>query len=97
MKSFIYQLIYAEEMHKNARSPRLETVFMVEKSVEKHSGEYDRTQLWKSLPKKVMWQTYLEILEYLKSINKIAFDGKGNIAYIWNPSLAAKLLNRKAL
>lgn len=64
---------------------------MVEKTVEKYSGEYNRTELWKKLPKKVMWQTYTLILEYLESINKIGFDKKGNIAYIWNPELAKKL------
>ena len=80
---------------KYERSPTLDTVMMVEKSIEKHSGECNRTELWKKLPKKVMWQTYLVILEYLESINKIAFDSEGKIAYIWNPALAKKLRARK--
>ncbi len=79
------------------RSPTLGTVLMVEKTVEKYSGEYNRTTLWKNLPKKVMWQTYLVILEYLESINKIAIDRKGKIAYIWNPLLAKKLRLRKGI
>ena len=76
------------------RSPTLDTVMMVEKIVEEYSGEYNRTELWKNLPKKVMWQTYLVILDYLESINKIAFDREGKIAYIWNPELAKKLRKR---
>jgi len=76
------------------RSPTLDTVLMVEKSVEQYSGEYNRTALWKNLPKKVMWQTYLVILDYLQNINKIAFDKEGKIAYIWNPELAKKLRKR---
>ena len=79
------------------RSPTLDTVLMVEKNIEKYSGEFNRTRLWKSLPKKVMWQTYLVILEYLESINKIAFDKEGKIAYIWNPELAKKLRLRKEI
>lgn len=80
-----------------ARSPTLETVLMVEKHIEKFSGEYNRTSLWKNLPKKVMWQTFLVILDYLESINKIAFDSEGTIAYIWNPALLNKIKNRKEI
>lgn len=77
------------------RSPTLDTVLMVERTIEENSGEYNRTGLWRSLPKKVMWQTFLVILDYLESINKIAFDSGGKIAYIWNPILARKLIKRK--
>lgn len=79
------------------RSPTLETVSMVEKAIEKYSGEFDRTALWKNLPKKVMWQTYLVILDYLQSINKIAIDSKGAIGYIWCPEVAKKFANRKPI
>jgi hypothetical protein len=79
------------------RSPTLDTVLMVEKVIEQYSGEYTRTALWKKLPKKVMWQTFTVILDYLESINKIATDKEGKIAYIWNPALANKLLARKTL
>ena len=70
---------------------------MAEKTIDAHSGEFNRTELWKKLPKKVMWQTFLVILEYLESINKIAFDREGKIAYIWNPQLAKRLRARKEI
>ncbi|MBM3199351.1 hypothetical protein FJZ53_00315 [Candidatus Woesearchaeota archaeon] len=79
------------------RSPTLDTVLMVEKTIEKHSGEFNRTSLWKKLPKKVMWQTFLVILDYLENINKIALDKEGKIAYIWNPELAKRLRLRKEI
>ena len=79
------------------RSPTLDTVLMVEKVIDKYSGDYNRTELWKKLPKKVMWQTYLVVLDYLQDINKIAIDKLGKIAYIWNPSLAKKLAGRKEI
>ncbi|PIN75922.1 hypothetical protein COV18_01945 [Candidatus Woesearchaeota archaeon CG10_big_fil_rev_8_21_14_0_10_37_12] len=79
------------------RSPTLDTVLMVEKAIEEFSGEFNRTELWKNLPKKVMWQTYLVVLEYLENINKIAVDKEGKIAYIWNPALAKKLKTRKEI
>lgn len=76
------------------RSPTLDTVLMVERAIEEYSGEFNRTELWKKLPKKVMWQTYLVILDYLREINKIAIDREGKIGYIWNPELAKKLRQR---
>lgn len=100
---FIYQLIYDLFMVKNkqnvrfGRSPTLDTVLMVEKAVEKYSGDLNRTELWKQLPKKVMWQTYLIILDYLESINKIGFDRCDKIAYIWNPRLMKKLKLRSEI
>ena len=78
-----------------ARSPTLETVQMVEKIINKYSGEFNRTELWKKLPKKVMWQTYLVILHYLQSINKIAISKQGTIVYIWSPEVAKKFINKK--
>ena len=71
-----------------ARSPTLDTVLMIEKTIEKHDGDFNRTELWKRLPRKVMWQTYLIVLDYLESINKIGFDRDGFIVYLWNPKLA---------
>ena len=76
------------------RSPTLDTVLMVERVIEKYSGEFNRTELWKKLPRKVMWQTYLVILDYLQDINKIAFDRDGIIGYIWSPE-AAKLVSKR--
>ncbi|MEX2016981.1 MAG: hypothetical protein WD876_00725 [Candidatus Pacearchaeota archaeon] len=78
-----------------ARSPTLETVSMVEKTIEKYSSEFNKTEIWKKLPKKVMWQTYLVILNYLESINKIGFSRDDILIYLWNPKLAKKYMNMK--
>ncbi len=90
-------MVLKEIKEKKIRSPTLETVFMVEKTIEKYSGEFKKTELWKKLPKKVMWSTYNTILDYLESINKIAIDKEGKIGYIWNPKLAKKLSSRKEM
>ena len=80
-----------------SRSPTLDTVLMVEETIEKYNGEFNRTELWKKLPKKVMWQTYLIILDYLQSINKIAVGNNGIIAYIWSPEVAKIFSKRKRI
>lgn len=85
------------ETNEIARSPTLQTVLMVEKFIEQESGEYKKTELFKNLPKKVMWQTFQVIMEYLEDINKIAYDREGYVVYIWNPELYEKYKNKKNL
>ncbi|MEK6936041.1 MAG: hypothetical protein AABW67_04580 [Nanoarchaeota archaeon] len=77
------------------RSPRLETVILVEKFIKEHSGDFKKTELFNSLPKKAMWGTFNVILNYLYENNKIGIDKEGYIIYIWNPELIQKLLNKK--
>jgi hypothetical protein len=80
-----------------ARSPTLQTVLMVEKFIDDNSGEYKKTDLFKNLPKKVMWQTFQVIMEYLENINKIGYDREGYIVYIWNPEFFKKIKDRPAI
>lgn len=93
----ILDFMETESKNPIARSPTLETVAMVERAIEKYSGEFNRTELWKKLPKKVMWQTYLVVLDYLQSINKIAIDSVGTVAYIWSPDVYKKFAHRKPI
>ncbi len=94
MKAITKQKTYNNEF---ARSPTLQTVIMVEKFIERNSGEYKKTELFKKLPKKVMWQTFQVIMEYLENIMKIAYDNRGYVVYIWNPRLVARYRSRKDL
>ena len=80
-----------------ARSPTLQTVLMVENFIKDNSGEYKKTELFKNLPKKVMWQTFQVIIEYLASIYKIVYDREGYIVYIWNPEFVKRFKNRPEL
>ena len=85
------------EMNNIARSPTLQTVLMVEKFIDENSGEYKKTDLFKNLPKKVMWQTFQVIMEYLESIHKIVYDSEGYVVYIWNPEFFKKIKDRPAI
>lgn len=66
-------------------SPTLESVIMVEKTIAKYSSECGKYQLWKKLPRKMMYQTFLVILSYLRESGKIIIDKDGCIIWIWNP------------
>jgi hypothetical protein len=77
--------------------PRLDTVLMIEKIIRDTSGEFKKRQLWERLPKKVMYQTYCVVFDYLESSHKIARDREGHVCWIWNPELVKYYLARPHL
>ncbi len=77
--------------------PQLDTVLMVEEFVRDHSGEYRKKSLWQALPRKMMYQTYCVILDYLFESGKIVSDKEGKIIWIWNPELVKKYMSKKNL
>lgn len=81
----------------SGHQPRLDTVLMVEETVRKHSGEFGNFQLWRKLPKSVMYSTFLRILDYLEHSNKIAYDMEGKIGWIFSPTIYKKFSQRKEL
>jgi len=70
--------------------PKLDTILMVEKAIIDASEYPTRTKLWKSLPRKMQYQTFKRILYYLEASGKIAFD-RTKIIYtgVNNPKLEA--------
>ncbi|MDD5649860.1 MAG: hypothetical protein PHF86_05475 [Candidatus Nanoarchaeia archaeon] len=73
-------------------SPTLESVIMVEKTIQKYTQECGKYQLWKKLPKKMMYQTFQLILNYLVDSGKILIDKEGCIIWIYNPERIKKLM-----
>ena len=73
-------------------SPTLESVLMVEETIRKHSQECGKYQLWKKLPKKMMYQTFQVILDYLVQSGKIIIDKEGCIIWTFNPERIKKLI-----
>jgi len=47
---------------------------MVEKAIQNSEDYPTRMQLWRSLPKKMQYQTFKLILDYLERSNKIMFE-----------------------
>jgi len=77
-------------------SPTLGTVLMVEETIRKHSQEYRKYQLWKKMPRKIMYQTYLTILDYLIYSGKIFIDKDGCIIWTYDPEGIKKILAKGA-
>ena len=73
-------------------SPTLESVIMVERTIQRYSQECGKYQLWKKLPKKMMYQTFLVILDYLEQSGKIMIDKDGRIIWTYNPERIRRLI-----
>jgi len=85
------------EVNNRARYPRLDTVLMVEGFIKENDGEYKKKQLWMALPRKVMYQTFSLIIDYLLLSGKISVDAEGKIGWIFYPESAQKRLKQAHL
>lgn len=105
-KNFIYQLIYAifvvempllklkKRNYSVQRSPTLNTVLMVEEILKKADGVMTIAELRKKLPKQVMHQTLIAIVDYLDYSGKIVFhDNK----VLWTYKPKSRLRMKKGL
>jgi len=79
------------------RYPRLDTVLMVERAIKKHDGEFKKRQLWERLPKKMMYQTFCVVIDYLLYSGKISVDSEGKVGWIFYPKETAQRLKYKHL
>ncbi len=77
--------------------PRLDTVMMVEETIKKLDYYPTKMQLWEALPRKVMYQTFCMIIDYLTDLNKIIIDNDGQIVWTWNPELIKKITQKKLI
>jgi len=75
-------------MSKVLHEPQLDTILMVEKAIRDAQKYPSRMELWRSLPRKIQYQTFKRILEYLEASNKIVFNN-GRIVWVAadNPKL----------
>lgn len=64
-------------------NPRLDTILMVEETLQRLGTQPTRNQLWRTLPKAVMWQTFCIILEYLEQSGKIAVSEDSKIIWVF--------------
>jgi hypothetical protein len=74
-------------------NPTLGSMLMVEEAARRYSQECGKYQLWKRLPKKMMYQTFQTILDYLESSGKIMIDD-GVIIWTYNPERIKELISK---
>ncbi len=76
--------------------PQLDSILMVEKIIQEMKDYPTKMELWRALPKKMQYQTFKLILNYLEKSNKIIFDN-GKIVWIFPNSKKLNELIRGAI
>jgi len=79
------------------RSPRLDTILMVERFIKEHDGEFRKKELWENLPKKMMYQTFCVVIDYLLYSRKISIDSEAKIGWIYYPDNVKERIKNKHL
>lgn len=64
-------------------SPNLDTIQMIEQTIEKNHDFKTRTKLYNALPRGVQHTTFKKVLVYLEESNKIAYDKNGAVFWIF--------------
>ena len=78
--------------------PRLDTILMVEKALIDSEDYPTRTELWRRLPRRIQYQTFKRILDYLEATGRIVYDGR-RIIYtgVANPKLLTLIETAKRI
>ena len=79
------------------RYPRLDTVLMVEDTLFKYKSDKTLNWIWRKLPKKVMWTTFITIMDYLEYSGKIHVERDKTVSWLWDPQGVRKTLDNKKL
>jgi len=79
---------------KNMHSPTLNTVIMVEETI-KELGACTITELYKALPKTVIYPTLKLIINYFYARGFIISDKEGKIVWVYDPKGVKEYLKKQ--
>lgn len=89
-------MAFATATYSIEHSPTLNTVLMVEKTLENAGDVLTAAELKKILPKKVMHSTLMQILDYLQESGKILITTKG-IVWIYAPRAEIEAMKKRGV
>jgi hypothetical protein len=77
--------------------PNLQTLLMIEKAIKEADIPPKRTALWKSLPRRPMYQTFRKAIAYLDASGKIMIDRDDRVVWVAAESPKLRALFDKAV
>lgn len=83
---FVSCIYYGMNASMTIHQPNLSTIKMIEEKLKKTRYFRSKNQLFRELPKQVMFQTLSTTLNYLEESNKIVFNKDGSIVWIFADS-----------
>ena len=82
---------------KGAHWPNLQTLLMIESAIKTADVPPKRTELWNSLPRRPMYQTFKRAIDYLDASGKIMIDRKDRVVWVAADNPKLKALFEKAV
>ncbi len=82
----LYSMNESVILEKKTHSPNLDTIEMIEKTIEKNHDFKNITELYHALPRGVQYGTFKTVLDYLERSNKISYDKNGAVFWIFSRS-----------
>ena len=70
-------------LEKKTHSANLDTIKMIEQTIEKNHDFRTLTALYDALPRGTQYATFKKVLVYLEESNKIAYDKNGAVFWIF--------------
>ena len=80
-----------------AHWPNLQTLLMIESAIKSAETPLRRTELWKSLPRRPMYQTFKRAIDYLDASGKIMIDRNDRVVWVAADSPKFKAHFKKAV
>jgi hypothetical protein len=77
--------------------PNLQTLLMIERAIKEAEVPPKRTALWKSLPRRPMYQTFRKAIAYLDASGKIMIDRNDRVVWVAAESPKLQALFDKAV
>jgi len=77
--------------------PNLQTLLMIERAIKEAEIPPKRTALWKSLPRRPMYQTFRKAIAYLDASGKIMIDRNDRVVWVAAESPKLQALFDKAV
>ena len=65
-----------------AHWPNLQTILMIGRAIKTAEIPPRRTELWKSLPRRPMYQTFKRAIDYLDASGKIMIDKDDRVVWV---------------
>ena len=82
---------------KEGHWPNLQTLLMIEKAIKTADIPPKRTELWRSLPRRPMYQTFKKAIDYLDASGKIMIDRNDRVVWVGVDSPKLRALFDKAV
>jgi len=63
-------------------------ILMVEKFIDKHTGDFKIRELFKNIPLRISWNYFKKIINHLLESRKIVYDSKNYLGYVWEENIS---------